>query len=540
MNLDLNNLKKNWFLPIIAIAFFLQSGTWTMDFALDVLIASLLWTIVAMNTKDLHELCRLDNVVLKVLAALSSIGVCLGSRTDRYKAWLYRYSVLDLRDVSFKVPVWAEIVVFLLGSIFVYILIAAFWKALWKIVTETNLFGDVRKYEWITYGIVLFAYIVLAVLCYSKSNFIYGTNYDGDVLFSSDSNCLYKSNVWVTLANSENDIRQPLFSVFAIPFCGLPYVITEVFCIPESVKAILTDIPQIFLLVLGNFILCKLINLKPQYRVVVMTLLSMCYTSLVFSIMFEQYVVVYFYLMLCIWTRIKLNRHNDYLLTATTGTLVTGCVLIPLLNSTPVKEFKKWVLSISKSVMMFVVFIGLFIRTDVILKIFQNMNQLSQFSKYSLSLKQKLMQYTVFVQSYFIAPICKPLSEWDKTPTWQLDFNLSFSVIGIVIALIAILSFVINRKDKLVQLSGVWIVFSFLITVIVGWGTVENGLILYSLYFGWAFFVLVIKFIMKLNEKLNKPVIFISSVIVLGVLFFVFNIKSLVEMISFAMEFYPI
>lgn len=56
----------------------------------------------------------------------------------------------------------------------------------------------------------------------------------------------------------------------------------------------------------------------------------------------------------------------------------------------------------------------------------------------------------------------------------------------------------LSRKERITKLSAVWLGFSFLLLGIVGWGTIDNGLMLYSLYFGWAFVCMIFRLIDRL------------------------------------------
>ena len=72
---------------------------------------------------------------------------------------------------------------------------------------------------------------------------------------------------------------------------------------------------------------------------------------------------------------------------------------------------------------------------------------------------------------------------------------------------------------------------------LLGWGAKENGMILYTLYFGWAFVSLIVMLIDKLPEKLNvlKYVLYAASIIAL----MYFNIPGIIEIIRFGVTYYP-
>jgi len=85
----------------------------------------------------------------------------------------------------------------------------------------------------------------------------------------------------------------------------------------------------------------------------------------------------------------------------------------------------------------------------------------------------------------------------------QVDTTV-LNITGVLVFGITILSFILNRKDIFSRLCFIWVIFSFVLLCILGWGTVENGLLLYSFYFLWAFICLIYKLFEKLLEKHEK------------------------------------
>ena len=112
--------------------------------------------------------------------------------------------------------------------------------------------------------------------------------------------------------------------------------------------------------------------------------------------------------------------------------------------------------------------------------------------------------------------------------------NLCF--IGIVILIICLISFALNRKEKFVRLSFLWMLFSVVVLLIFGWGSTENGLTLYSLYFAWSYLVLYFVFLKKI---LKKDILF--KIVILGscLIMFWFNINEFINILIFGIKYYP-
>ena len=88
-------------------------------------------------------------------------------------------------------------------------------------------------------------------------------------------------------------------------------------------------------------------------------------------------------------------------------------------------------------------------------------------------------------------------------------------------------------------MAAFWVAFSAVMLLILGWGTAENGLILYALYFGWAFLALLFQLVEKIGETLRVKYLteVCSFAAAAGLL--VCNIPAIMEMIEFAVMYYP-
>ena len=97
-----------------------------------------------------------------------------------------------------------------------------------------------------------------------------------------------------------------------------------------------------------------------------------------------------------------------------------------------------------------------------------------------------------------------------------------------------------NKNDKFSIISFIWIVFSYLIIGVIGWGTAENGTILYSLYFGWPYLVLIYKFLEYVCNKFKQKNLLTIITIILILVLLVINFNGGKELIDFALTCYKI
>lgn len=115
-----------------------------------------------------------------------------------------------------------------------------------------------------------------------------------------------------------------------------------------------------------------------------------------------------------------------------------------------------------------------------------------------------------------------------------------FSVPGAVLLGLCLASLILNRKKIIARLAGAWIGFSVLLLLVIGWGSPENGMVLYSLYFSWAFFVLLFLLMDWIAEKGKlKLLVPVASCVIIAVLI-VFNYCGLTDLLDFATRYYPV
>lgn len=119
-----------------------------------------------------------------------------------------------------------------------------------------------------------------------------------DIIYTSDSGALVNNMGYLFITFPENDLRQPLFALFAAPFLGAPYFLGQILQLSPTSQAILVDAVQIVMLVLANLLLTRLLDLKPLERAALMLITSFTYAQMLGVLMMEQYIVAYFWLAL--------------------------------------------------------------------------------------------------------------------------------------------------------------------------------------------------------------------------------------------------
>lgn len=478
----ITNIRRNWYLPVSALALFGLLARDPLTSAIGLPIAWLLLVAVTSQISSLPAYEKRCSFFVKIISLTTAIGICQFDYLNRLRweapSWL-------------KIPYINEICGIILTAaafIFVYFCLLLLWNKLIGVFSECKTFEDVKPAEWVFYGLLFVVFWGWMVVVFLRSNAFYGVNYVYDIIYTSDSGPLVESNVYLSLLHAENDLRQPLFAVFAAPFAGIPYFIGCLIAASATTQAILTNTVQLILLFLSNFILTKMMRLDATKRACFMLLSCCTYTQFLFTVMMEQYIVGYFWLIMCIYVILEAKQPSPFFLWGAGGTLLTSMILLPFVpRKSPLRQFREWFADMVKYGGGFVLLMLAFFRFDVFYTLEQKYHRLLGYSGVGLTFGDKLRQYTFFLRNYFLAPAAGVDFAAHEYASWQLAPITSMSVIGIMIFILALVSAVWNRNKKSCCAACGWVAFSVCILLVLGWGTKENGLILYALYFGWHF-----------------------------------------------------
>lgn len=479
------------------------------------------------NLKTLIFSSILSLYICKVLINYSSTGI------NAFSTFIHKFLNISLSNENTIFLVSFMVIPALIQIIYILTL-----KLAPKIKEIYNSMTKSEKYTLVIITVIgFFATLILYNLtncfyepvCKQNNEEVFGRV---DIIYTTDTGKLFRGNTFLNINLDENDIRQPFFGVFAIPFAIIAYILKDLlFFIPNGYAVFITTI-QIFLLALTIFMIFKMLNLKGKHEILFFAFCFSTFPFILFSFIIEQYIFALFYLILAIYVYYFQISKTNYLYIGAVGTLLTSGIIFPLISK--FESFKNWIKNLFKC---FIAFVGLTIisgQMHVFINIIQEITKLMRFAGQKLLFIDKLKQFLYFVQSIFIAPKSHILA--DTLPVaYRLDDVNFICLIGIAILILCLISFILNRKNKLALISFLWIIFSFLILCILGWGTAENGLILYSLYFSWAYIVLIYLLIDKLikNDKIKTILLFAIVIILLF-----FNIPEFLRIVKFGLTYY--
>lgn len=262
------------------------------------------------------------------------------------------------------------------------------------------------------------------------------------------------------------------------------------------------------------------------------------YAAMLSSIMMEQYVVAYFWLVFFLYLHCARGGGCHAALYGAGGTLVTSFFFLPLLSGeSPFQKTKQWFLGMVRAAAFFVFLLLAFGRFDVIFGLPQKITQLTAYTGEHVPFLEKIRQYLTFVKACFFAPKAGVVE--GAVASWQLAGVTGLDFLGILILCLALFGFFVGRKKTVARIAFSWCMLSFVILCVFGWGTAENGLILYALYFGWAFLLLLFQLADWVGERWQKAYASLVFCILLSLVMVGINLWGLLGLVQFAEKYYP-
>lgn len=404
-----------------------------------------------------------------------------------------------------------------------------------------NYSQSLDKDDYVIMGSILIVFMIGGIWTYSKTNLFSWPTFNGehiayDVVYTLDTPEQIKSNVFLNITAQENDIRQPLFGLFAYPFALISILLTKIFFfVPNSFSYFLM-LMQVIALLLVTSILAKHMELKKISKISFYLICFFSYAFLLFSLNVEQYVFSIFWLILYIDSVLDRRAFKDIFFIGATGSLLTSGITFGMLSD--IKNFTTYVKDILFCAIKFfavTTFAGVL---PVFLNAVNNLQRLLVYTgKGKLTIYDQWMQFTNFISSCFIKPTTIINLPQYTYPSYQLSNVTEINRLGVVILCVCILGFILNWKKPIIKVCFSWLLYSILILVVIGLGAPENGMVLYGIYFGWSFLVLFFMAIQTLLSRWPKVQHFIYTLICLCLASI--NIPGILDLIYFGIQYYP-
>ncbi|WP_336776046.1 hypothetical protein [Paenibacillus sp. MMO-58] len=450
-----------------------------------------------------------------------------------------------LRDTGYmpysdEIAAAISVIVGIVAFYFLFLCVYLLWPKLAAVVLEfaRNLTKLEKRYLIVS----TFVLAIVVIIAFNVSSVFYETRDQSgeivrfDVVYTTDTADLVDSNVYLNISSVQNDLKQPLFGLFALPFALVGIVISKLFFFVPNSYPVMMQIIQVFLLQMAMILISRMLKLRSIDQLIFLLFLNASYPVLMFSLNMEQYIFSLFWLILFLYSCQFGWGPKVYYFIGAAGSLLTSAVLFPLLSKS--KQLKRILKDTGRVALQALVIMVLFGRLPLLLEVVSSVKENMEFTGAAISSGDKWLQYMNFVASCFV----KPGAGVDKTTFEHVSYQLhtvhSLNILGLILMILAVAGFLLHYKQRFMKICVLWVSFSFVMLCVVGWGTAENGLILYSLYFSWAFMALLFMLIDKLLARhhwVKYSVHALLLVVMIGL-----NAQGLYDLIRFGAEYYPV
>lgn len=353
------------------------------------------------------------------------------------------------------------------------------------------------KAEKITAAVLGLLAAVFVVYEFTRAPMLYHFDIDKDgvhgCVYTGDTSFLVQTGAWTSLLNRENDIRHTLYPVFSAPLYG-PSVFAAHLIPNKTAQGVIFALTNAAVL-LASFLL--LANILPRKeRVFFLLFLAGGYASLLFCVMLEQYQTALFWTALFLHETIKRGRSSAALFIGSAGTLSLNAAFFPFLLINGKKFELKTAFDYFKKALFGSL---LLLCLTANLRTIAQIGYVDAFSNPSVTSKSQLHQFVSFAASCFRAPVGQVTDvEGSGVKVWTQAAVTDFDRFGLAVLGLCLLGFALNAKDRLAAVSIYWVFISFLLIAVIGWGCSENGMVLYTLCFAWAYAFLIHLLLRKL------------------------------------------
>jgi hypothetical protein len=474
---------------------------------------------------------------------LTATGICLQPMA-RFSHWLQTISVfqhtqslLHIADAAMfaRATAW----IFAAGSLwFVYQVLCLFFDRFLTIFHAV--LNDFSKAERWTALLISAVFMGIVALVYTRTNAFANLNIDYDVIFTMDSGVLVKENAYLSLSAINNDLRAPMFALYAAPFLGLPYLLGLLIPMDNAVVMLLV-ISQVPLLIFTYSMVIKMIKgLSKSTRIILLIVFASFYNTILFALAAEQYIVAVFWLVLSLYCLVERQERNDDLIIAAAGTMLPSAVIAFIPAETDAVHWQDTVRNALRTGGKALLVFSGFTTVNALLRVHELQRYMQSSATPLFAFGAKLQQFWTFIRDLFLAPDAGVVQTADGIYHWWMSPVPHISIVGIVLFVLSIIGFIARRRDRFQQISFLWLLLSIITMVIIGWGAQENGFFLYTIYFGWAYLVLIITCIETLFRSLRLEKITGYLYSLLGICLLLYNYSHLSKIIQFSLNYYSI
>lgn len=520
-------------------ALLMQTESW-LNFCITGLLALVLMLFITLKTGVLEAVFSHKSPGVMLVSGILTLSELYMAKSTFFTCchgWLkalYAMLHLPLESLLLRCTPWAVALLALpamLGAMLWFV------DFLWGLGKELWSTSDYMERMFFLAAAAFYAIIIL--FTYQCTQAFYGAHINGrwynfDLVYSADSGYLANQDVFRVVGAEQNDLRQPLFGLFAMPFSQAAYLISRLLPFVPYGYLLVSQLMQMALFLVAVVVLGRMMQLPKMEQLLFMTLLCSTYPVLIFSVTVEQYLFACSYLIFMIYRRREPVAGSAFFIAATGSLLTTGALFPAVTWDRSFPKFAKNTLKLCGAFFAVTILSG---RLTTFLDIPSYIEGYAYYAGGDVPALSKLLQYVNFVGSCLAAPLSGLDFTTYRHASWQMLPVTQWRMTGVFVIIMSVVGVIVTWKQDFSKICGGWMLFSFVLLGLVGWGTIDNGLMLYTLYFGWAFLAMMFQGIhvcLKKFPLIKYPVFLLLLLVVVF-----WNILSFRDVLVFATQFYP-
>jgi len=306
------------------------------------------------------------------------------------------------------------------------------------------------------------------------------------------------------------DVRHPLFNMVSYPLNMLVLSVNRIF-VPRAYDSMFNTIGlqmiSIQLMLWSGLMIQRMTKHDFIFR-----LYCCCNAVMFYCLIVEKYQLSVFLLVLYVYLRSERKKGSDTALALTGGMMLTSYVIgiAELIAHIPLKEKAKNVGRVIGWTALLAISGGYFLFFQTGLS-----GILYYKDRYDLqvSVAGRIRSVLWMLQSCFV-----PLNSFtEKYYIFWNDVTTGWSLVGVLILLIALIGAVRKWKKYSYQIAAAWFVFAWILFVVLNWSVVESPL--FNIYFFWSIIMLFVAGVDWIIGKLrmNPRVVYSSMCVIFGI-----------------------
>jgi len=428
----------------------------------------------------------------------------------------------------------------ILGMFAIYTAWRFFFWAIVSLYSKLNL-SKLEKKLILSYGALGFV-LAIFMSIFVTNNFVLKLNIV-DTLYAMDSSAFIYDETYDNNVNGlGTDVRHPFAQSISTPMGVISRVVGQVFHFVPYAQAHIYQLFMLIMIAVTGVLVTRLLNVgSAKLKVAVFIAYGCLYSTLIFAFAVEQYVQVVFFMVLTVYA--FLNKWSDKwtiaLLIMAAGYTVTSAILglIFLLQKGALR------IRLNKIAVAALAFLLVATASGKLLTLLFFNRQADQVTKFSSGVEfiEKIYQFINFAATTITAGFHTVIFDGSYYKYKTDDISMTqLNYIGLLVLVLVLLGFYVTRRTTLGRIAIGWVAYSFVICVVVGWGARFNEFALYSMYFGWAYFILLFEALKYIINYIGRSVHSRQNMMIaiLGVVSII-NVVQYYDVVTFAHRHYP-